>query len=187
MEPRDMSLEWVGRIPRPPMEDVVRSALGIETEGYTHQLYFRYPRHGGFEAVVQAMIKGPAHVHCGVAVEKVRKLRGRWHVGTNRGERVYDHLVLAFPVMDAIGCFDDVPDEVRAAVAGLRYNALRLAFIAVNNESLMDKSAVYIPDRPSAPRLLHGLLQPPHGSARLLVAGGRDDHPARRRGGPPER
>jgi protoporphyrinogen oxidase len=28
----------------------------------------------------------------------------------------------------------------------LRYNALRVVFLAVNNESLMDKSAVYIPD-----------------------------------------
>src|SRR5262249_36361560 len=144
--PRDMGLEWVGRIPRPPMEDVVKSAMGIETEGYTHQLYFRYPLHGGFEAVVQAMIKDRDHVHCGVKVEKIRKPRARWHVATSGGERTYDHLVMASPVMDAIGCFDDAPAEVQEAVRGLRYNALRLAFIAVNNESLMDKSAVYIPD-----------------------------------------
>lgn len=146
MEPREMALEWVGRIPRPPMEDVVRSAMGIETEGYTHQLYFRYPLHGGFESVVQAMIKYPDRVHCGVKVEKICKGRQGWSVVTNQGERRYDHLVMAFPVMDAIDCFEDVPEEVKEAVRGLRYNALRLAFIAVNNESLMDKSAVYIPD-----------------------------------------
>ena len=146
LEPRDMGLEWVGRIPRPPMEDVVRSAMGIETEGYTHQLYFRYPLHGGFESVVQAMIKDPRDVHCNVKVEKIRKVRDCWIVSTNAEERAYDQLVMAFPVMDAVGCFDDVPDEVREAVAGLRYNALRLAFVAVSNESLMDKSAVYIPD-----------------------------------------
>src|SRR3954463_6535916 len=73
MEPRDMALDWVGRIPRPPMEDVVRSAMWIETEGYAHQLYFRYPLHGGFEAVVQAMIKDASRVHCGVRVENIRK------------------------------------------------------------------------------------------------------------------
>jgi protoporphyrinogen oxidase len=48
--------------------------------------------------------------------------------------------------MDAIPCFENVPPEVLDAVKGLRYNALRLAFIAVNNTSLMDKSAIYIPD-----------------------------------------
>src|SRR5262245_35898931 len=151
MEPRDMALEWVGRIPRPPMEDVVKSAMGIETEGYTHQLYFRYPLHGGFESVVKAMIKDPAHVHCGGKVEKIRKDGGRWVVGASGQERIYDQLVMAFPVMDAIPCFDDVPAEVKEALAGLRYNALRLGFIAVNNDSLLDKSAVYIPDPDVAP------------------------------------
>jgi protoporphyrinogen oxidase len=146
MEPRDMALDWVGRIPRPPMEDVVKSALGIETEGYTHQLYFRYPLHGGFESVVKAMIKDGSHIHCNSAVTNIRRSGKGWTVTTPRGEAHHDHLVMSFPVMDAIKCFDEVPAEVRAAVAGLRYNALRLAFIAVNNTSLMDKSAVYIPD-----------------------------------------
>ena len=155
LEPREMGLDWVGRIPRPPVEDVVKSAMGIETEGYTHQLYFRYPLHGGFESVVTAMIKDPSQVHCGTKVEKIRKRGDGWHVTTSghqgestsgNRERLYDRLVMAFPVMDAVPCFEDVPEEVLEAVKGLRYNALRLAFIAVNNESLMDKSAVYIPD-----------------------------------------
>jgi protoporphyrinogen oxidase len=128
------------------MEDVVKSAMGIETEGYTHQLYFRYPLHGGFESVVKAMIKHPDRVHCGVKVERIVRRPHGWEVVTNQGVRHYERLVMAFPVMDAIECFDDVPEEVKEAVRGLRYNALRLAFIAVNNESLNDKSAVYIPD-----------------------------------------
>src|SRR4029077_17973954 len=55
-------------------------------------------------------------------------------------------LVLSFPIREAIGCFADVPRDVTDAVQNLRYNALRLVFIAVNNESRMEKSAVYIPD-----------------------------------------
>ena len=48
-----MSLHWVdGRIPRPPVEDVIKSAIGIETEGYTHQSVFSYPLDGGIEALV---------------------------------------------------------------------------------------------------------------------------------------
>ncbi|HZY89775.1 MAG TPA: FAD-dependent oxidoreductase [Gemmataceae bacterium] len=145
-EPRDMSLEWVGRIPRPPMEDVVKSALGIETEGYTHQLYFRYPLHGGFEALVKAIIKDHSKVACNTRVQSIRKEGGAWAVSDGQKTRRYDRLVMAFPVAEAIKCFEGVPAEVVEAVRGLRYNALRVAFIAVNNESLMDKSAVYIPD-----------------------------------------
>ena len=146
LEPREMGLEWVGRVPRPPLEDVVKSALGVETEGYTHQLYFRYPLHGGFEALVKAMIKDPEKVLCNTAVKSIRKERDGWLVSDGEKTRNYDHLVMAFPVTEAIKCFEDVPAEVQRAVAGLRYNALRVAFLAVNNESLLDKSAVYIPD-----------------------------------------
>jgi protoporphyrinogen oxidase len=102
---------------------------------------------GGFEAVVQAMLEDPSQIHLGTRVQKIREDGGRWVVSAEgQQDRVYDHLVLAFPVMDAVGCFENVPGEVHDAVRGLRYNALRMAFIAVNNESLMDKSAVYIPD-----------------------------------------
>lgn len=145
-EPRELGLEWVSRIPRPPMEDVVRSALGIATEGYTHQLHFRYPLQGGAEALVQAMIEDPALVHCEAVVQSIRREGKHWTVADGQATRHYDHLVLAFPIHEAIRCFTDVPGEVREAVSRLRYNALRIAFLAVNNTSLMDRSAVYIPD-----------------------------------------
>lgn len=146
MEPREMGLEWVSRIPKPPMEDVVKSALGIATEGYTHQLFFRYPLHGGFESVVMAMIPPNARIACNTAIRSIRKEGIGWRVSDGERDWRFDHLVLAFPIMDAIHCFENVPAEVRQTVERLRYNSLRLGFIAVHNESLMDKSAVYIPD-----------------------------------------
>ena len=52
-----MGVEWVeGRVPDPPLEDVVKSALGVPTEGYTHQLHFMYPREQGVEALVRALL-----------------------------------------------------------------------------------------------------------------------------------
>ena len=53
---------------------------------------------------------------------------------------------MSFPIHEAVRCFADVPPEVERAVGGLRYNAVRVALVAVNNESLMDKSAIYVPD-----------------------------------------
>src|SRR5947208_681173 len=146
MEPRDMGLDWVGRIPKPPLEDVVKSAMGIATEGYTHQLYFRYPLHGGFEAVVKAMIKDRTKIKTGAGIRSIKKKGQRWEVSTGEWTWEFDKLVMAFPVRDAVKCFENVPKEVHDAVAGLRFNALRIACIAVNNDSLLDKSAVYIPD-----------------------------------------
>ena len=58
----DMSLHWVeGRIPRPPVDDVIKSAIGISTEGYTHQSVFSYPLDGGIEALVKAIARRWSH------------------------------------------------------------------------------------------------------------------------------
>ncbi len=141
MEPKEIGLEWVERIPKPPMEDVVKSALGIETEGYTHQLYFRYPLEGGFEALVHRMAEG-AMLQCGFRVERIRRDGDGWLVNDRR----YERIVVAFPIHEAIRCFEGVPEAVQAAVRGLRYNSMRIGLVAVNNESLMDKTAIYIPD-----------------------------------------
>jgi protoporphyrinogen oxidase len=145
-EPREMGVEWVERIPRPPVEDVVRSALGIETEGYVHQLFFRYPLNGGIEALVQAMIGPESRITCGFRVREVRRESNGWQVSDGRQSRRFDDLVVAMPIHEAIRCFAGVPEEVRAAVAGLRHNAIYIVMLAVNNPSLLDRSAIYIPD-----------------------------------------
>ena len=145
-EPCRMGIEWVERVPRPPMEDVVKSALGIPTEGYTHQIHFRYPLHGGIESLIGAVMAADARVICDAEVRSIRKHGRQWEVFDGRQARTYDHIVVAFPIHEAVRCFPDVPEAVKLAVAGLRYNAVRIAMIAVDNESLMDKSAIYIPD-----------------------------------------
>jgi protoporphyrinogen oxidase len=141
-----MSLEWVDRIPSPPTEDIVRSAVGFETEGYLHQLYFKYPKHGGVQALVDSTRRKDGTVTCNFRVERIRRTGGGWAIAGSGGTRHYDRIVVAFPIHDAIECFEGVPHDVRRAVAGLRYNTINIVFLAVNDESLLQHSALYIPD-----------------------------------------
>jgi protoporphyrinogen oxidase len=53
--PEQMGLEWVERVPNPPIEDVIKSSLGISTEGYIHQLHFYYPKVGGIHALIKSL------------------------------------------------------------------------------------------------------------------------------------
>ncbi len=145
-DPRQMGIEWVERIPRPPMEDVVKSALGIQTEGYLHQLLFRYPMKGGFEKVVEQMLGPLAPVKTGFEVRQIVRQEDGWLVSDGSSSNHFEQLVLSFPVHEAIKCFRNVPEAIIDAIEALIYNSLRIVFLAVNNESLMDKSAVYIPD-----------------------------------------
>jgi protoporphyrinogen oxidase len=146
MDPADIALEWVSRIPKPPIEDVIKSAVGIPTEGYTHQLYFRYPLRGGFESVVDALRKPGADIRTEARVDRIRRDGDGWKVGFGGQEERFDRIVVAFPIHEALPCFADVPATVREAVGNLVYNAMRVTLVVVNDESLMDKSAVYIPD-----------------------------------------
>lgn len=141
-----LGLDFVERIPRPPMEDVVRSALGIETEGYLHQLYFRYPTRGGVEALIEGLIDADSKVVSDFRITSVTQAGEQWEVSNGRDTHTFDRIVVAFPIHEAVRCFPDVPAEVHSAVADLRYNSMRIVLVAVDNESLMDKSAVYIPD-----------------------------------------
>jgi protoporphyrinogen oxidase len=142
----ELGLDFVERNPKPPLEDVVRSALGIETEGYLHQLYFRYPTTGGVESLVEALLDDDSRVACNYRVQTIERSGDEWVVSNGADVHRFSRLVVAFPIHEAIRCFSDVSNEVRRAVEDLRYNSMRVVLVAVDNESLMDKSAVYIPD-----------------------------------------
>lgn len=151
LDPADMATEWVERVPRPPLEDVVKSALGIPTEGYTHQLNFFYPKTGGIEALAQAFaveVGRRASLVTGFEVTRLRLDARRFVVNE---ERSYDEIVSTLPVPALISLLGDVPDSVRAAARMLRSNALRVVMLGIGRRDGLDElTAVYIPD----PRVL---------------------------------
>ncbi len=143
----ELSLEWVERIPKPPMEDVVKSSLGIETEGYQHQLYFRYPTYGGIEALVKSLERNGQKIEFNYKIKKIKKTPSGWLVSNGNNDKYYDKIIISFPIHEAIKCFTNVPREVATALDNLRYNSISIVMLGVNNTSLLDKGAIYIPDK----------------------------------------
>ncbi|MCU0666209.1 MAG: FAD-dependent oxidoreductase [Candidatus Omnitrophica bacterium] len=142
-----MSLDWVGRLPRPPIDDIVKSALGIETEGYLHQLNFFYPRHGGIQSLISAFAGGKQDCICGFNIKKISRRRKEWLVSDGKNIRPYNKIVITFAVAEALRMMENVPLRVMQAAKDLRYNCLRVVLIGIKNRSLLDKSAIYIPDK----------------------------------------
>lgn len=143
---KKMTCDWVGRIPKPPVEDVVKSSLGIATEGYKHQLYFDYPRHGGIESLVKAFVKDKAKIKCSFEIKQIKKIGRGWIVSDGNDDRYYDKLVLTIPVKEAVKYISGVPKKVLQAARNLRHNSVKVILVGINNPSLSDKSAIYIPD-----------------------------------------
>ncbi len=142
----DMGIEWVeGRVPDPPLEDVVKASLGIPTEGYTHQLNFLYPREGGVEGLVRALLPKVSRVRAGFAVTSIRRKGGTWVVGDGHEEREYDGLVSTIPIPELVKALEGVPADVRAAGTALVHRSLVTVMVGVDAPHLNDFSWVYFP------------------------------------------
>ncbi len=142
-----MSHHWVeGRIPRPPVEDIIKSAIGIETEGYVHQAVFSYPIEGGIEALVRAIAEPilPA-VRTGFRVASIREEDGGFAISDGNEVIHADRLISTIPLQNLLPSLADVPAEVQAACDALRYNSLCSVFIGLAGE-VPDISWLYIPD-----------------------------------------
>lgn len=146
IHPTQMGLEWVDRIPKPPLEDVLKSAIGIETEGYAHQLHFYYPQRGGIQSLVQAFEREVGSVRRSFAVQEVRRENGSWVVASGTESRLYDLVVSTIPVIDLVAMSYEVPEEVQRAVGNLRYNSLIVILIGLSKPDVGDLTALYVPD-----------------------------------------
>ena len=142
----DMGIEWVeGRVPDPPLEDVLKSSLGIPTEGYTHQLNFLYPREGGVESLIRGLLPKVPKVRTGFRVTSVRRAGGGWAVSDGHEMREYDALVATIPIPELVAALGDAPDEVRAAGRALVHRSLVTVMVGLSRPDVNDFSWVYFP------------------------------------------
>ncbi len=141
---RTMASDWVaGRVPEAPIEDIVKSAIGIDTEGYAHQSVFWFPKHGGFETMVRGTVDGGGFtVQCGVAVQRVERGRDGFRVD---GE-AFDLVVNTVPLPQIEPAIADLPADVRADIRALRPISLVNVMIGVVlDEPLPPLSWIYLP------------------------------------------
>jgi protoporphyrinogen oxidase len=165
--------EFVERIPKPPMEDVLKSSIGISTEGYLHQLYYSYPTVGGFEAIVHGFekrVRGTIRTSWPVA--SVERNGDGWRVVSASGEeRMYDTLVSTLPLHELLKIWKDAPEAVHEEAAKLRYNSLLNVLIGCNSDPGHNYTALYVPDpnllfhRLSFPKAFSDQCVPPGGSS----------------------
>ncbi|MBO5430425.1 FAD-dependent oxidoreductase, partial [Methanocorpusculum sp.] len=142
-----MSKHWMdGRVPRPPVEDIIKSAVGIETEGYTHQSVFSYPVYGGIEALVRA-IESPVKdcIMTGTEVTKVERSGDGWKV--TAGDKIYeaDRVISTVPLHVLLPMLSDIPQEIKDTVSALRYNSIACISVGIKGD-IPDISWMYVPE-----------------------------------------
>jgi len=143
----EMSHHWVdGRIPRPPVEDIIKSAIGIETEGYTHQSVFSYPLDGGIEALVHAIARPVVpFIRTGFKVKSVKKSGTTWQISNGKETVTADRVISTIPVQHLLPCLEKVPARVMEACQSLKYNSLICVNVGYRG-SVPEISWLYVPD-----------------------------------------
>ncbi|MGB5217935.1 MAG: NAD(P)-binding protein [Smithella sp.] len=150
-DPARMDAQMAGRIPKPPPEDIIKSAAGISTEGNLPQLYFYYPRQGGINALIKAFIdrfNQKVRIITEGNVVAVQKAGAQWRIETeNHAARNYDFIISTIPVPLLSRIYqEEMLEEVRVSVNGLKYNSLLISVINVRKDNLGDNFAVMVPD-----------------------------------------
>lgn len=142
-----LSFDWVdGRVPKPPVEDVIKAAVGVESEGYTHQLYFSYPQSGGIEALPQAFARQCRKITTGFRVRKVWREQGLWCVSNGRDVKRYSRLVSTIAIQDLIEALPDVPANIAACARALRFNSLTVVMLGFEDATPVPFTALYVPE-----------------------------------------
>ncbi|HJK00915.1 MAG TPA: FAD-dependent oxidoreductase [Methanocorpusculum sp.] len=142
-----MSKHWMeGRVPRPPVEDIIKSAIGMETEGYTHQKTFTYPIYGGIEALVRA-IATPVidHIRTNFTITTIRKIGETWEIGNGKETINADHIVSTIPIQVLLPMLEGIPNNVNDACNALHYNSIACISLGFRG-TLPDISWMYVPE-----------------------------------------
>ena len=144
-----MGLDWVrNRVPQPPIEDIIKSSIGIETEGYTHQLHFYYPKTGGIQSLIKSIESGmEGEVTTNFEVKSIRKENDKWVVSNSGKEKVFDKIISTLHLSDLIKALRDVPEYVVNAVNNLKCNSLITVMIGLDIPKLNNCSWLYVPDK----------------------------------------
>jgi len=145
----ELSSGWVAdRVPDAPLDDVLQAAVGLRTEGYTHQSVFYYPKEGGFQAITDGLASTlEDRILLSTPVTDLVRDGEGWRVN---GER-FDLVVSTIPLTALPGIVDGMPDEVAAAMRALEYNSLVTVLVALERAVHPPLSWAYLPHASQGP------------------------------------
>ncbi|OGZ29909.1 MAG: hypothetical protein A2931_00885 [Candidatus Niyogibacteria bacterium RIFCSPLOWO2_01_FULL_45_48] len=150
-DPSMLDTQMVDRIPKPPEEHIINSAKGKYSEGYLHQLFFYYPKKGGYQSMVDAVAKKVlekgVEIYAGKAVINIKKDGKVWKVKTPAREYVFNRIVNCMPVHELMKVLADVPQNILETAGRLLYNSIYIIIVNVKKENVGRHFAFNIPQK----------------------------------------
>lgn len=147
VHPREITAAWCTRfVPIPSLEDVVRGAVGDVPPELGYNAHFLYPRHGGIESLVRAILgRLPREqLHTGAALDELHLGRREVSIG---GERLsYRAVVATLPLPELCRRIVDLPPELAEWASRLRCTPVRYLNVATRVPPRADYHWLYVPE-----------------------------------------
>lgn len=143
-----LSMIWADRIPMPPKKDVIKGALGFETEGYLHQLFYFYPKRGGYQAISEVWANKSVPITYNYNITSIRQEPDRTFTVSNGKEVLkYEQIISTIPIHELIKMLDmQIPELVRNAISQLIVNPMFVISLGIQGEDKDQFTAVYFPE-----------------------------------------
>ncbi|KLI99414.1 FAD-dependent oxidoreductase [Luteimonas sp. FCS-9] len=145
---REMETSWLGgRVPLPDLEEMIDGALRPVARPVGPNARFGYPRHGGFQALMDGFLP---HLEGELLTStRMTALHPESRVAefSDGRQRSYRALVSTLPLPELVRLIgDEAPEEIRAAAAALRHVSVRCVNLGIGRAGLTDKHWIYYPE-----------------------------------------
>jgi len=149
MNTSKLDTQMVERIPRPPDEDIIKSARGIKTEGYKHQLYFHYPTKGGIQSLLTAFKKKlnkKVRIINSIKLKKINKSKKSFLINTDKGDFETNKIFSTIPLNEFYKIYDE-NKKIKKISKKLQYNSIIIAMVNVKGNMGGDNFALMVPEK----------------------------------------
>lgn len=150
MDVSKLDTQMVDRIPQPPVEDIIKSAKGIKTEGYKHQLYFDYPKRGGiqslFDAFLNKLDKKKIEIVRNFKIEKIFK-KEKLMVIKNKRKKIESNKIISTIPLNNFYKYFEKNKNLKKISNKLKYNSIYISIVNVKGKKAGNNFALMVPDK----------------------------------------
>jgi protoporphyrinogen oxidase len=147
IEPKDLDMNWVARIPKPDPAEMIKSCIGLKFDTKFDRKYFYYPKSGGIQTLTDKLTKGINNIRLNSEITRLKRDGKFWQVCINKAtDHEFDDIISTIPIFHLINAVGSPPEKVNSALTKLRYNSIALVCLGLEVNKITGKTALYFPE-----------------------------------------
>lgn len=148
-DPCFMDTQMVDRIPKPLDKDIIKSAKGINTEGYKHQLYFYYPSIGGIETLFKSFQKKlgtKVKIYRNFKIKKIL-IKKNQQLVISRDKKIKSNKIFSTIPLNNFYSYFKKNKKLKTFSSNLLFNSIKIIMVKIKGNRLGKNFAFLIPDK----------------------------------------